>query len=192
MPIRRATLHLTTEFVPVVAFFLAGNFLSLDHATYVLIGTTVGALIIGLWFAGRMPVLPVVSTLFVLVSGGITLREHNAEALIIADSLYYFLLAGVVAGGLSLRFNIIKYFFDHTFAMTDEGWDLVAWRWVTIFILAGAANELVRILLTPEAWFDFRFIKVLTISVFGVLQIQLARRYRIVGQSNEWGLRTRD
>jgi intracellular septation protein len=192
MIVRRATLHLTTEFVPVVAFFLAGNFLSLDHATFVLIGTTVAALIIGLWCAGRMPVLPVVSTIFVLISGGITLREHNAEALIIADSLYYFLLAGVVAGGLSLRFNIVKYFFDHTFAMTDEGWDVVAWRWVTIFILAGAANELVRMLLTPEAWFDFRFIKVLTITAFGIWQLKLARTYRIPHLSNHWGLRTRE
>ncbi|MBY0309662.1 septation protein IspZ [Patescibacteria group bacterium] len=192
MPARRAILHLTTEFVPVVAFFLAGNFLSLDAATIVLITTTVAALIIGLWCAGRMPVLPVVSTIFVLISGGITLREHSPEALIIADSLYYFLLAGVVAGGLSLRFNVLKYFFDHTFAMTDEGWDVLAWRWVTIFILAGAANELVRIMLTPEAWFDFRFIKVLAITGFGLLQIKTASTYRIAHLSNHWGLRTKD
>lgn len=192
MPARRALLHLTTEFVPVVAFFLAGNFLSLTNATYVLIVTTVTALIVGLWCAGRMPVLPVVSTIFVLVSGGISLREHEAEALIIADSLYYFLLAGVVALGLSFRFNILKYFFDHTFAITKEGWDMLALRWVAIFIMAGAANELVRILLTPEAWFDFRFLKVLTITAFGLLQIKIARRYRIPTESNEWGLRTKE
>ncbi len=192
MPARRALLHLLTEFVPVVAFFLAGNFLSLTAATYVLIATTVGALIIGLWCAGRMPVLPVVSTLFVLVSGGITLREHEAEALIIADSLYYFLLAGVVAVGLSVRFNIMQYFFDHTFAMTREGWDVLALRFVAIFILAGAANELVRMLLTSEAWFDFRFLKVLTITAFGIWQLKIARDYRVPDKSNEWGLRTKE
>lgn len=188
----RATLHLVTEFVPVVAFFLAGNFLSLTAATYVLIISTVSALIVGLWCAGRMPVLPVVSTIFVLISGGISLREHQIEALIIADSLYYFLLAGVVAGGLSVRFNILKHFFDHTFAMTDEGWELAAFRFVTIFILAGSANEVVRIALTPEAWMDFRFIKVLAISAFGVWQLRIAAQYRIPGHSNTWGLRTRE
>jgi intracellular septation protein len=175
--------------VPVVAFFLAGNFCSLTVATYVLITTTVAALIIGLWCAGRMPVLPVISTIFVLVSGGVTLRANEAEALIIADSLYYFLLAGVVAGGLSVRFNVLKYFFDHTFAITNEGWDVLALRYVAIFIIAGAANELVRILLTPEAWFDFRFLKVVTIAAFGIWQLKIARRYRIPEQSNEWGLR---
>lgn len=189
---RKATLHLVTEFVPVLAFFLAGHFLSIYTATIVLIVTTVGALIVGLWCAGRMPILPVISTLFVLVSGGITLREHNVEALIISDSLYYFSLAVVVAGGLSLRFNVLKYFFDHTFAMTKEGWDILAFRWVTIFILAGAANELVRILYTPEVWLNFRFIKVLAITVFACLQLYTARRYRIKDESNEWGLRTKE
>jgi intracellular septation protein len=188
----RAILHLVTEFVPVVAFFLAGNFLSLTAATYVLIITTVAALTIGLWCAGRMPILPVVSTIFVLVSGGISLRTHEVEALIIADSLYYFLLAGVVALGLSFRFNVLRFFFDHTFAMTKEGWDVLALRWVAIFILAGAANEFVRIALSPEAWFDFRFIKVLAITGFGVWQLFTARRYRIPETSNHWGLRIRD
>lgn len=192
MPHPKATLHLVTEFVPVVAFFLAGHFLPIYTATIVLIVTTVAALIIGLWCAGRMPVLPVVSTLFVLVSGGITLREHNVEALIVSDSLYYFSLAAAVAGGLSLRLNLLKYFFDHTFAMTKEGWDVLAWRWVTIFIIAGAANELVRILFTPEVWLNFRFIKVLTISAFAGLQMYTARHYRIKEESNAWGLRTKE
>jgi len=188
----RAILHLVTEFVPVVAFFLAGNFLSLEHATYVLIITTVGALIIGLWCAGRMPILPIIATIFVLVSGGIALRTHEVEALIIADSLYYFMLAGAVALGLSFRFNLLRFFFDHTFAMTKEGWDVLALRWVAIFILAGAANEFVRIALTAEAWFDFRFLKVLTITGFGVWQLFTARRYRIPSESNAWGLRTKE
>lgn len=186
----RAILHLGTEFVPVVAFFLAGQFFSIYTATIVLIATTVAALIIGLWCANRMPVLPVVSTLFVLVSGGITLRFHQPEALIVSDSLYYFFLAAVVAGGLSLRFNVIKYFFSHTFAITDVGWDVLAFRWITIFILAGAANEFVRIALTTEAWMDFRFIKVLAITLFGIYQLKIAREYRIPELSNHWGLRT--
>lgn len=190
MASRRASIHLITEFVPVVAFFLAGNFLDLRSATIILIVTTISALIVGLWCANRIPVLPVISTIFVLISGGISLREHTAEALIIADSLYYFLLAGVVAGGLSMRRNVLRAVFGHTFAITAEGWNVLAIRWITIFILAGAANEWVRIALTPEAWFDFRFMKVLTITAFGVLQIRIARKYRIPEHSNAWGLRT--
>jgi intracellular septation protein len=189
---RRATIHLITEFVPVFAFFFAGNLLSLEGAATVLIVTTVGALIIGLWCAGRMPILPIIATVFVLISGGIALRTHEVEALIIADSLYYFLLAGAVALGLSFRQNLLRFFFDHTFAMTKEGWDVLALRWVAIFILAGAANEFVRIALSPEAWFDFRFLKVLTISAFGVWQLFTARRYRIPEESNAWGLRTKE
>lgn len=190
MASRRATIHLITEFVPVLAFFLAGNFLDLRSATIILITSTIGSLIIGLWCAGRIPVLPVVSTIFVLISGGISLREHTAEALIVADSLYYFLLAGVVAGSLSLKRNLLKLVFSHTFAITDEGWNIVAIRWITIFIIAGAANEWVRIALSPEAWFDFRFMKVLTITAFGIWQMRIARKYRIPEYSNAWGLRT--
>lgn len=190
MPHPKAMLHLFTEFVPVVAFFLAGHFLSIYTATIILIISTISALIVGLWYAGRMPILPIISTLFVVISGGITLREHNVEALIISDSLYYFSLAVAVAGGLSLRFNLVEFFFNHTFAMTKEGWDILAWRWVTVFILAGAANEIVRIFSTPDVWMNFRFLKVLTITIFACLQLYTARRYRITNESNKWGLRT--
>jgi intracellular septation protein len=152
----------------------------------------VGALVIGLLGAKRVPILPIISTIFVVISGCITLQQHQPEALIISDSLYYFFLAVVVATGLSFRFNVLKYFFGHTFAMRDEGWDILAFRWMTIFIVAGAANEWVRIMLTPEDWMNFRFLKVITLTLFGCLQIYTARRYRIPDQSNSWGLRTEE
>ncbi len=79
--------------------------------------------------------------------------------------------------------------FDKTFAITKAGWTRLSWRWFTVLILAGFANEYVRIMMTPEFWIDYRFTKILLLMAFSFYQFTLARRYRIEGESNAWGLR---
>jgi len=188
----RALIHLLTEFAPVLSFFVVGQFTSFYTATLVLIIATIITSTVGLLTEKKLPLLPLISGFFVVSSGIITLVYQKPDALIFADSLYYFLMALAIAGGLSVRFNLLKRIFASTFAMTDRGWNILALRWVTIFLLAGIANELVRTLLTPDDWVDFKFIKAITIALFGFYQFTLSRKYRIEHEANAWGLRIRD
>lgn len=185
----KALLHLLTEFAPVLSFFVVGQFASFYAATMVLIIATIITSTVGLLSEKKLPLLPLISGFFVVSSGIITLVYQTPDALIFADSLYYFLMALMITGGLSFRFNLLKRIFASTFAMTDRGWNILALRWVTIFLFAGIANELARILLTPDDWVDFKFIKAITIALFGFYQFTLSRRYRIEGESNTWGIR---
>jgi len=118
-----------------------------------------------------------------------TLHFTSEQFLIFGDSLFYFLMAAVVTLGLLANRLVLKAIFEATFAMHDKGWRILSWRWAAIFLLAGVGNELVRIYLTPEIWIDYKFVKVVIIAIFGFWQFNLARRYRIPGISNEWGLR---
>jgi intracellular septation protein len=150
---------------------------------------TVIALSLGWYYERHLPVLPIISGIFVIISGFLTIAYQTPDALIFADSLYYFGMGLTIAIGLIFRTNILKLIFSRVFAMQDIGWRILAVRWVIIFLLGGAVNELVRIFGTPELWVHFKVVKVITITVFGMYQFTLSRKYRIPEESNEWGLR---
>ena len=186
---KKALLHLLNEFLPIIGFFVAAQLYSFYTATSILMVLTIIALWAGWHFERHLPILPIISGFFVIISGIITLVYHAPDALIFADSLYYFIMGLTIAGGLAFNVNILKRIFARVFAMTDQGWKILAIRWVIIFLLGGIANELVRQLATPEDWVNFKVFKVITIAIFGFYQFTLSKKYRIPELSNEWGLR---
>lgn len=186
---KKALLHLANEFAPVLAFFIAAQFFSFYVATGVLITATILALAAGWYFDKRFPVLPIISGVFIIISGSITIFYHTPSALIFADSLYYLLMGGIILIGLLFKVNILKLIFGRTFAIQELGWKILAQRWVLIFLVAGTANEIARFSLSPEEWVNFKVLKVITITVFGFYQFTLSRKYRLENESNEWGLR---
>jgi intracellular septation protein len=186
---KKAFLHLLNEFLPVLGFFVAAQLFDFFTATSVLMALTILALSAGWYFERHLPVLPIISGVFVIISGIITVVYQEPDALIFADSLYYFGMGLTIALGLIFKVNLLKRIFARVFAMQDIGWRILALRWIIIFLLGGVANELVRQFGTPELWVNFKVLKVITITIFGMYQFTLSRRYRIPGESNEWGLR---
>lgn len=186
---KTAALHLFTEFSPVLAFFIAGQFYSFFVATGTLLLFTLLSLALSWWHEGRLALMPIIASVFVIIPGLLTLGYTNEDFLILGDSLFYFLMALLVGGGLLVGKLWLKTIFEATFAMADTGWRILSWRWTAMFIIAGLGNELVRIFLTPEIWVDYKFVKVIIIALFGFWQFRLARRYRIPDISNPWGLR---
>jgi intracellular septation protein len=186
---KKALLHLTNEFMPVLGFFIAAQFFSFYTATSILMFLTVIALWLGWHYERHVPVLPIISGVFVLISGTLTLIYHSPDALIFADSVYYFMMGLSIAVGLIFKVNILKRIFSRVFAMQDRGWNILALRWIIIFLLGGVANETVRQLATPEVWVHFKVLKVATITLFGIYQFTLSKRYRLPEESTAWGLR---
>jgi intracellular septation protein len=187
---KKALFHLFNEFAPVLAFFTAAQFCSFYVATGVFIISTLLALLSGWYLEKRLPVLPIISGFFVLISGFITIVHKIPDALIFADTLYYLLMGVALSIGLAFQVNILKLIFDRTFAMQNIGWLILARRWIIVFLLAGIANEIARHLLTPEIWINFKIVKVFSLTMFGLYQFTLSRRYRIPEISNYWGVRT--
>ena len=187
---RRAVVQVSTEFAPIFAFFLAGQFLPFEPAVLVLIAVTVACLVISRWYLGQVPVLPLWSGLIVIVTGALTVYFHVPDAIIFADTMYYLAFAGLIAAGFYRSEHFLERVFNATFAVTREGWQKLSWRWLWIFVAAAIANEYVRIMLTPEFWIDYKFSKVLLITAFAAYQVTLARKYRLPEAANTWGFRT--
>ena len=186
---RAAAVNLLSEFAPVLAFFIAGQFYDFFTATAILLGFTVVSLA-ATWIQDRsIAFFPIFSGVLVIGSGLITLYFKAPDALIFSDTLYYFAIAGVIGVGLPRHKYFLKWIFQRTFAMADIGWEILSYRWMYMFVAAGIGNEIVRIFLTPEVWVDYKFVKVLLLAGFGFYQFTLSRRYRLPDVSNEWGLR---
>ncbi len=187
---RNSLLALIVEVGPLLSFFIAGQFTDFFIAVSILMTTTF--LAVGLsWHLGkRIPWLPIISALFVVLGGLITLYFQDPNAIIFADTLYYACIGGTLGISIYYKKPLLIKLFGSVFAITDSGWRQLTWRWCIFLLLAAVANELARNLLTPESWIEYRFFKSFIIVLFGMMQFRLSATTRLPGVSNKWGLRT--
>jgi len=184
-----AIIQVSYEFAPLVTFFVAGQLLPFSGAVLALVIATLVSLIVAWTYHRHIPVMPLVSGVLTLVTGILTLYFNKPDAIILADTIYFWGLAAAILAGFWQKKHMLERMFDKTFAITKAGWARLSWRWFTVLVLAGLANEYVRIMLSPEFWIDYRFTKILIIAAFSFYQFTLARKYRIEGEANAWGLR---
>lgn len=188
---RGALIQILYEFAPVVAFFIAGQLLSFSEAVLVLLVATSVSVAIAWMYHRHLPVTPLASGALVVITASITLIYNTPDAIILADTIYFWGLAGAIVVGFWRPKHLLEHMFDKTFAISGQGWRVLSMRWFVVLFLAGIANEYVRIFYSPEFWIDYRFTKILLIAAFSMYQFKLARAYRIDGESNSWGLRTK-
>lgn len=185
-----AAVQMFTEFAPLVVFFVAGQLVDFRGAVLILLITTVISITVGWSYHRVVPVMPLVSGVLVLITGILTVYFNKPDAIILADTIWFWGLAVLIALGFRQQTHFLERMFDKTFAITRTGWNHLSCRWLIALLFAGAANEYVRITMTPEFWIDYRFTKILLLMLFSLYQFTLARKYRIESESNAWGLRT--
>lgn len=182
-------IQVTAEFGPIVAFFVAGQLLTFTQAVWVLVLTTTASLLVSWYYHRQWPLVPVASALLVIVAGSLTIYFDMPNAIIFSDTIYFWGLAAAIGIGLLRGRYVLERVFNQTFAISPAGWRLVSYQWITLLFIAGAGNEYVRIAMTPEFWIDYKFVKVILMVTFFFLQVAYARKYRIVSETNQWGLR---
>ena len=181
-----------TEFFPIIAFFIAGQIYSFEEAVMVLLIATIFSLAVAWLHHRRIPIMPLASSVLVLITGTLTIYFNKPDAIILGDTIWFWGLAILIIVCFRKQPHLLERMFGRAFAISRTGWTQLSWRWLVVLILAGAANEYVRIMMTPEFWIDYRFVKILLIMVFSLYQFTLARKYRIEGESNSWGVRTKE
>ncbi len=174
---RAVKLHLASEFLPVLAFYSVSQVASFTTSAGVLAGTTALATAASVYYEKRVPIVSVSSSLFVVGAGFLSYLFTAPAILIVSDSLYYFLTAGVLWWYLRRGQFVLQWVFDGAFAMAPRGWYLLTWRWIIASFLAGVGNEMVRLFFSPEAWINYKLVKVLLIIIFVGSQFYLAKHY---------------
>jgi intracellular septation protein len=171
-------LKIALDLGPLVLFFLANARYGIFAATATFMVAVLAALAVSYVLTRRLPIMPVVTAIIVLIFGGLTLILHNDTFIKIKPTIIYVLFGGVLLGGLLLGKPLLGVVFDSLFHLTEEGWRKLTLRWALFFLALAVLNEIVWRNTSTNVWVDFKVFGVMPLTlVFGALQYPLLQKY---------------
>ncbi|WP_091949803.1 septation protein A [Methylorubrum salsuginis] len=180
-------LKLALEMGPLVVFFLGNAYAErfgvhpeskLFVATGVFIGATILSLGIHFALLRRLPIMPLVSGVVVLVFGGLTLALQDKTFIMMKPTIVNTLFGLVLLGGLAFGKPLLSVVLDSMFALTDEGWRKLTFRWGLFFLALAALNEIVWRTQTEDFWVNFKVFGIMPLTiVFALAQTPLLLRH---------------
>jgi intracellular septation protein len=178
-------------FLPLVApFFPAiaadGERSGIFVATAVFMVAVMVSLIVSYILIRRLPLMPVVSAVIVVVFGGLTLMLHNDTFIKMKPTIIYVLFGAVLLGGLVLKKPFLEMVFDSVFRLNEQGWRILTLRWALFFLAMAALNEIVWRTMSTDAWVSFKVFGVMPLTfVFAMLQYPVLTKYAVEPERDE-------
>lgn len=155
---------------PLVIFFVLLLRVDIMAATlsYVVLAPIVVAVY---WFTERkIPPMLLVSTVLILVMGGLTLWLQDETFIKMKPTFIYCLFAAVLAGGLLAKRLIIKQLMGSGLMLTDRGWLQITYSTIAMFLALAVANEIVWRNFSSGFWAGFKIAVVpITLVCFGLM-----------------------
>jgi intracellular septation protein len=163
---------------PLILFFFANSRFGIFTATATFMVAVLAALAASYVLTRRLPIMPVVTAIIVLVFGGLTLILHNDTFIKIKPTIIYALFGAVLLGGLAFGKPLLGVVFDSLFHLTAEGWRKLTVRWALFFFVLAVLNEIVWRNTSTNIWVDFKVFGVMPLTlIFGALQYPLLQKY---------------
>lgn len=188
---RKIILNLAVEFGPLVFFVGANALYGFFPAVFALVMGTFLAFVTNIALQKRVPALPLITTTGAIIFGGSTLLFQEPFFIKAGDTIYYSITGLVVLVSYFKRKPILKYLFDHMFAITDEGWNTLSVRWGIQLLLLAVLNTLAWVLLSSSGWAYYKSVAQTYNLLFLIYQIKLVRETRLPYASNRFGFRIR-
>jgi intracellular septation protein len=144
------------------------------------------SLSVSLWLTKRLPIMPLVSGVVVLVFGALTLWLHDELFIKLKPTIVNCLFGSVLLGGLLFGKSLLGYVFDSAFRLTDEGWRKLTFRWGVFFFVLAAINEIVWRSFSTDFWVSFKVFGVMPITLlFTLSQLPLIQKYAITDEAKD-------
>jgi intracellular septation protein len=172
------TLKFALELGPLALFFIAYSKLNIYYATGALMVCVLVSLIVSYAILRRVPIMPLVTAIIVVIFGSLTLFFHNETLIKIKPTALYILFGGALLGGMAFNKPLLPVMFDGAFHITDEGWRKLTYRWAFFFLVLAVLNEIIWRTQTTDFWVGFKTFGVLPLTLlFGLAQAPLIMRY---------------
>ena len=181
-------LKLALELGPLALFFFANAYADrwglstperrLFPATAIFVVATLVALAVHYALAKKLPIMPLVSGVVVVVFGGLTLWLDDELFIKLKPTIVNTLFGVVLLGGLAFGKPLLSVVLDSVVQLTEEGWRKLTFRWGLFFFLLAALNEIVWRTQTTDAWVNFKVFAIMPLTlVFALAQTPLLLRY---------------
>ncbi|MBM3517529.1 MAG: septation protein A [Alphaproteobacteria bacterium] len=176
----KAVRRLLIEAGPLAAFFIANARYDIYVATAVFMAA-VGISLAASWLMERrVPTLPLVTAVFVLIFGGLTLLLHDETFIKLKPTIVNSLFGVILLGGLAFGRALLKPLLDYSFQLTDQGWSKLTLRWALFFLLLAVLNEVVWRGFSTDTWVSFKVFGVMPLTlVFALSQVRFLMRYQL-------------
>jgi intracellular septation protein len=177
---RKQLVKLVVEFGPLLVFFFANSHYGIYTGTGAFMVATVISLIASQIILGRIAVMPLITSIFVLVFGGLTLWLQDDHFIKMKPTIVNALFASILFGGLLANRIFLKIVFGDVMKLSEEGWRLLTLRWAVFFVFLAVLNEVMWRSFSTDTWVAFKVFGIMPITfVFALAQIGLLKKYEI-------------
>ncbi|HYG26393.1 MAG TPA: inner membrane-spanning protein YciB [Caulobacteraceae bacterium] len=151
-----------------VTFFASGRDFML--ATWVLVGASILALLLGFIVERRIAPLPLLAGGFALVFGGLTLWFDDPMFVKLKVSVVNLIFATLLLGGVMLGKNPVKALLGDNLSLPDDAWKTLTIRYGLYFVAVAIANEFVWRTQSDDTWVAFRIALLPAALIFSIAQ----------------------
>lgn len=165
-------LKFALELGPLVVFFFTNSQLGIFTATMAFMVAIVVSLAVSYAISRTIPTMPLVTAVFVLVFGGLTVWLQDETFIKVKPTIVNLLFASILALGLLTGRLFLKMVLDSALALSDTGWLIMTRAWIGFFIFLALLNEIVWRIVSTDTWVTFK--------VFGVMPLTLLFSFSLV------------
>ena len=173
-------LKLVLEFGPLGLFFVASYRYNLHVATAVLMAGVLIALVVSYAIVRRVPVMPLVTAVAVLVFGALTFYFDNPVFIKVKPTIVNCIFGAVLLGGLAFNRSLLSVLLDSALHLDEVGWRKLTFRWGLFFFLLAALNEVIWRTQSDVFWAGFKVFGTMPLTVvFALCQVPLILKHEL-------------
>lgn len=152
-PEAHPALPLALDYGPLLVFFLVYRLSDVFAGTLAFMLAIIVAVAVSRWRLGRVSPMLWLSAILVIGFGGLTLYLHDERFIQFKPTVIYALLSALLFGGLFMGRPLLKYLLEAAYeGLSEHGWMLLSRNWAIWFAAMAVANEVMRAVLSFDAW----------------------------------------
>ena len=170
----KAYIKLFFEVTPLIVFFLVNSYYGIYQATLYFMITSIIAIPFAWYIDRKIPWMPIVTGIFIILFGGLTLFFQNENFIKFKPTIINIIFAFILLAGLKFNKLFLKMAMSKAFVLQDKTWEKLTVRWSAFFILLAILNELVWRTQSTDFWVSFKVFGILPLTlIFALLQLPI-------------------
>lgn len=173
-------LKLVFELGPLLVFFLMNSYGGIFWATGAFMIATTVSLTLSKIVLGKIPIMPLVSGVFVMVFGALTLILQDELFIKLKPTIVNTLFGVILLGCLAANQLVWRILFGDAFQLDEHGWRKLQFRWGVFFLFLAVLNEFIWRNFSTDFWAGFKLWGVMPITmIFAVSMIPVMQAHEL-------------